>query len=77
MTIRTYRIHYRVFWKLADDPESFDRTTEERAFSADDALVQARVRLDSLCRNKKALVSNFPQDYEITKIEPEVNSNDR
>jgi hypothetical protein len=75
--IRTYKIHYRVFWKLADDPLPFERETEERAWSAEDALTQVRIRLDSL-HIQSGSYTGRSHAYEITKIEPmEEKNNDR
>jgi hypothetical protein len=69
--IRAYKVYYRVFWTLPDDPEGFERETEERAFTAEDALTQVRVKIDLLCRHKRIPLNNFPfGPYEITKIEP-------
>jgi hypothetical protein len=74
--IRTYKIHYRVFWKLADDLEPFERETTEQAYSAEDALTQLGIRLSHqfaygrLQQVNDSRPYGITKPYEITKIEP-------
>lgn len=75
--IRTYKIYYRIFWKLADDHEPFERETTEQAYSADDALTQAGVRLNHQFAHGRLQRANDPRPYEITKIEPMEAKDDR
>jgi hypothetical protein len=74
---RAYKIYYRVFWKLADDHEPFERETTERAHSAEDALTQVGVRLYHQFSHGRLQRANDSRPYEITKIEPMEAGNDR
>jgi hypothetical protein len=77
MTIKAYKIYYRVFWKLADDHEPFERETTEQAYSAEDALTQVGIRLSHQFACERLERANDSRPYEITKIEPMEASNDR